>query len=162
MAEVVTINAQGIPSTPNATVIPACNPSGSNEEQETIQAIKQAIDGFSDEVPVQENEEKVQESKNFLNWFRNYIGSQNFKDSVNNASIKYNVPPKAVAKNFFENILGTIGDVLGVAIGTVRNVGHTIVDIITAVLHGGVNLICNIANALASIVTLNKTNTATA
>lgn len=159
MAEVVTINATGVPNTPNATVEPCAY---STEEQQTIQAIKDSIDSFSDEVPNPENSEKAEESKKFLDWFRKYIGSQDFKNNVNATAVKYNVPPKKVAQNFFENILGTIGDILGVAIGTVRNAGHTVVDIISAILHGAVNLVCNVASAISRIVTLNKTNTAVA
>lgn len=123
--------------------------------KETAQAINETLEGFSDKAPC--DDEKVTKAKGFLNKFTQYIKSQSFKDSVNSAAQKYNVPPKKVAEGFFSKCLGTIGDVLGIAITTVGNAGHTLIDIIASLAHGAVNMIVNVATALASIVTLNKT-----
>lgn len=123
--------------------------------QETAQVMNETLNGFSDKAPY--SNEKVAEAKGFLSKFTEYIKSQSFKDSVNSASQKYNVPPKKVAEGFFSKCLGTIGDVLGIAIATVGNAGHTLIDIIASLAHGAVNVIVNVATALASMVTLNRT-----
>ena len=75
----------------------------------------------------------------------------------NETAKKYGIPPKKLAKNFFEKVLGTIGDVLGIAISAVDNAAHMVVNILSTVVHGAVNIVVGVANALASIVTLNKT-----
>ena len=93
----------------------------------------------------------------FLKQFTDYIKGDTFKRDINDTAKKYGVPPKKLAQNFFEKALGTIGDILGIAINTVGNAGHTLIDILATVAHGAVNLIVNVANALARMITLNKT-----
>ena len=122
--------------------------------QDTAQAVQDALDGFSDEIPT---EEETEEAKGFLKKFTEYIKGDTFKRDINNTAKKYGVPPKKLAQNFFEKALGTVGDILGIAINTVGNAGHTLIDILATVAHGAVNLIVNVANALARMVTLNKT-----
>jgi hypothetical protein len=131
------------------------DPSLQQALQGTAQAMKDTLDSFSDEVPV--SEEKVKEAKGFLNQFTEYIKGDKFKSDINETAKKYGVPPKKLAENFFEKALGTVGDVLGIAIGAVGNAGHMLVDILSTVAHGAVNIIVNIANALARVFTLNKT-----
>ena len=122
--------------------------------QDTAQAVKETLNSFSDKVPT---DNETTKAKGFLNQFMNYINSDIFKRNINDTAKKYNIPPKKLAQNFFERALGTISDVLGIAIGTVGNAGHTLVDILSSIAHGAVNLIVNVANALANMVTLNKT-----
>lgn len=143
------------------------------QAQETAQAIDDVMDSFSDEVIDddeddeddyyeyddcdEEEETVVEKATNMLHGFTDFIRSQAFKDEVNNAAKANGVPPKKVADTFFGKALGTIGDVLGVAINTGGNAAHALIDIINTVLHGAVNLIVSIANALARLVTLNNT-----
>ena len=122
--------------------------------QDTAQAVEEALNDFSDEVPT---DDETTKAKGFLKQFTDYIKGDTFKRDINDTAKKYGVPPKKLAQNFFEKALGTIGDVLGIAINTVGNAGHTLIDILATVAHGAVNLIVNVANALARIVTLNKT-----
>lgn len=123
--------------------------------QNTAKAVTESLDSFSDEVLASESEET--KARNFLDEFSNYIKGESFKEKVNGIAQVKGIPPKVVAKNFFEKALGIIGDTLGIAINTVGNVGHTLVDILSTIAHGAVNLIVNVANALARVFTLNKT-----
>ena len=122
--------------------------------QDTAQAVEEALNGFSDEVPT---EDETAKAKGFLKQFTDYIKGNTFKRDINDTAKKYGVPPKKLAQNFFEKALGTVSDVLGIAINTVGNAGHTLIDILATVAHGAVNLIVNVANALVRMVTLNKT-----
>ena len=122
--------------------------------QDTAQAVEEALNDFSDEVPT---DDETTKAKGFLKQFTDYIKGDTFKRDINDTAKKYGVPPKKLAQNFFEKALGTVGDVLGIAIGTVGNAAHTLVDILSTIVHGAVGLIVNVANALSRIVTLNKT-----
>ena len=103
------------------------------------------------------NEEKVKKANSILSKFKNYISSQSFTADVKSLSAKYKVPEKAIATNFFEKVLGTVGDIFGVVFGTIEGFCHTLIDLVGAVAHGIVNAICNLANAIGRVVTLNKT-----
>ena len=122
--------------------------------EETMNSINESLNSFSNEIP---QDAEVSKAKNFLNNFSNYIKGDSFKNEINETAKKYGIPPKKLAKNFFEKVLGTIGDVLGIAISAVDNAAHMVVNILSTVVHGAVNIIVGVANALASIVTLNKT-----
>lgn len=130
--------------------------------EETAKVMQEKLDSLSDEVPpsngATQNSKAVKNAKNFLDGFMNFIKGDKFTESINRNAIKYNIPPKRLAQGFFGKILGTIGDVLGIAIGTVRSVGHTVINVIGIILNGAVDLVCNVANAIASIFTLNSTN----
>ena len=102
-------------------------------------------------------EEEVEKSKGFLRNFMNYIKSKAFNSKCDDLSRKYNVPSKVVAKSFLTKALGTISDVLHIAIGAVEDCAITIINILTSDLKSGAKLICNVARALTSIVTLNRT-----
>lgn len=118
------------------------------------QAMKDSLDSFSDEVPGQEKEQKA---KSILSNFTEYIKGPSFQRDVNIVARETNVSPKKLATNFFEKVLGTIGDIAGIAVNTVGNVAHTIVDLLARVANCGIDIICKVANALVSICTLNKT-----
>lgn len=141
----------------NVTPVNPC-PECDNLQQtlnNTVETMNETLNSFSNKAP--QETEKEKKAKSFLSDFQNYIKSSQFKSDVNEASKKYNVPPKKLAQNFFEKALGTVGDILGVAISTICNAGHMIVNIAGTVCHGIINLIQNIVSGLASIVTFNKT-----
>jgi len=121
---------------------------------------KQMFDTLTENIPNGTHEEKS--AKNFFQNFSDYIGSQSFKNSVNEKAEKYNIPPKQVAKNFFLKVLGIIGDVLGIVVNTVCNIVDTAITIMATLLHAGVSIIAKAGNAVTSVITLNQTNVVTA
>lgn len=127
--------------------------------EEASNVMQDVLDGLSDEIPEEDEEvnEQYEEATGFLNKFINYIQSKSFTDSVNSAAKKYNVPPKKVAEGFFGKILGTIGDVAGIAISTAGNGLHTVIDVLATIAHGAVDVVISVASAIASIFTCNKT-----
>ena len=149
---------QTIVGSGNATVTPAgagsSNQTIADVAKDTMEAVAQAMEQFEGN---DVSEEQVEESKGFLRRFTSYIQSAGFKDSIMETSKKYNLPPKKVAEGFFQSCLGTIGDVLGIGISAVGNAGHTVVDVLSAILHGAVNVVVFVAQGLARFVTLNKT-----
>ena len=132
---------------------PVVEPSLEQAMQSTAQVMEQSLNGFSDTA----QSEKEGKAKEFLNKLQNYIKSDTFQSDVTETAKKYGLPPKQVAQNFFSKALGTVGDILGVAISAVCNAGHMVINIASTIAHGIVNLIHSIASGLASIVTLNKT-----
>ena len=108
----------------------------------------------------QVDEAEVAKAKSVLSKLSSWLGDdteKGFRATCEQQEKRTGIPAKVIARNFLDKTLGTIGDVLGIAIGTVRNVAVTIVDIIGAVLKGAVNTICKLADSLARIITLNKT-----
>ena len=121
--------------------------------QSTAQVMSETLNSLPDETETTEEKE----AKGFLNTFKSYIQSADFKQDVNDVAKKYGVPPKKVAQNFFEKALGTVGDILGIAINVVCNAGRMVISIASTVANSIINLIHSIASGIASIVTLNRT-----
>lgn len=156
MENTETINATI--SSCTATPINPCQCEGESVQQtmdSTMEAIQDAMNSFSDEVINETPNEK--KAKGFLNSLKSYIGTQKFRDDINDVSKKTGKPPKEVAKNFFERALGTVGDILGIAISVVCDAGRAVVNIAGTICNGIINLIQSVANGIARIVTLNKT-----
>jgi hypothetical protein len=137
-----------------AQAIPNDNYYGYTAEQMGAD-INNVINSFPNEVPPQT--EKEQKARKTITDFMNYIKSDKFKSDVHNSAQKYRLPEREVATNFITKVLGTIGDIAGIVVNTVRGTAHTIVDLLSAVLNGAVDVICNVANSLVRLVTLNKT-----
>ena len=127
--------------------------------QDTAQAVEEALNGFDDVIP-ETKEVKEKKATNYLNKLQEFIKGENFKNQINQTAKKYNVPPKKLAHNFFEKALGTVGDILGIAIGVVCNAGRTVITIAGTIANSIVNLVESIFRGIASIVTLNRTCTA--
>ena len=127
--------------------------------QDTAQAVEEALNGF-DDVISETKEAKEKKATNYLNKLQEFIKGENFKNQINQTAKKYNVPPKKLAHNFFEKALGTVGDILGIAIGVVCNAGRTVITIAGTIANSIVNLVESIFRGIASIVTLNRTCTA--
>ncbi len=111
---------------------------------------------FQQGQPYQQTQQGTQQARTFLGNFMDYLQNGGFQRDINDTSRKYNVPPKKLAENFLERVLGTIGDVLGIVISTVGNAAHTVVDILATLAHGAANVIVNVANGIASVFTGNK------
>ena len=127
--------------------------------QDTAQAVEEALNGFDDVIP-ETKEVKEKKATNYLNKLQEFIKGENFKNQIIQTAKKYNVPPKKLAHNFFEKALGTVGDILGIAIGVVCNAGRTVITIAGTIANSIVNLVESIFRGIASIVTLNRTCTA--
>lgn len=140
----------------NVTPVPINATSVQEDLSNTVQEANQVLNSIPNDTCTQ----KEKEAKDYLGNLRQYIKSDLFKSDVEEVSKKTGVPPKKVAQNFFEKALGTVGDILGIAISVVCNTGRMVVNIASTVAHSIVNLIQNILNGVASIVTLNKTCTA--
>ena len=124
--------------------------------QNTAQIAEEALNSFSDKVPV-DKEAKEKNAIDYLKKLQEFIKGDDFKNQINQTAKKYNVPPKKLAKNFIEKALGTVGDILGIAIEVVCNAGRTIVTIAGTIANGIISLIESIFRGAVSIVTLNKT-----
>lgn len=116
------------------------------------------FNAFAENIPNDSHEAK--NSKNFFKKFSDYVGSDRFKNDVNEKAEKYKVPPKQVAKNFFLKVLGIIGDILGIVVNTACSIIDTAVTLLATLLHGTVSVIGKAGNGLVSIITMNQTNVA--
>lgn len=120
--------------------------------QDTVHVMNETLKDFEEMETEQEKK-----AKSFLTDISKYMQSKEFKDDVNEASKKYNVPPKKIAQGFIEKAFGTVGDILGITISVVCNAGHTVIHIASTIAHSIINLLQGIANGIANIVTFNKT-----
>lgn len=149
----------------NGGPVPSNNVSPELQEtlNSTAEAIRSSLEGFSDQVEnlcgdcSAQQEEQVKQATGLFQRFQEYISSKGFRDNVNMTARKYGVPPKKVAEGFFGKVLGTIGDVAGIAVSTAGNIAHSFIDIFAAILHGGVNMVVSAASALVRVLTLNNT-----
>lgn len=101
----------------------------------------------------------AEKSRNFVQKFLDYIKGVGFINRCNEISRKSGASRKTVAKTFLGKVLGTIGDVLGITLGTGKDILVTAVDLLAAVLKGGITILFNVAKALVRLCTLNKTVT---
>ena len=139
-----------------AQAIPNDNCYGYTAEQMGCD-INNVLNSIPNEVPPMPQTEEEKKSRRTITDFMNYIKSDKFKSDVHNTAQKYRLPEREVANNFITKVLGTIGDLCGIVVGTVRNTAHTVVNLLSAILNGAVDVICNVANGLTRLVTLNKT-----
>lgn len=129
----------------------------SDEFVDLQNAIDNSMEKFDDEP-----KGKVEQAKATIKNFADYLRSDNFVSDVKNIAKENNIPEKRLAQTFIGKVLGTLSDILGIAIGCVRNGVHAVINILSSVLNGAVDLICNVADSLLRIGTLNKTAKATA
>ena len=130
--------------------------------EEVEDAMNDVLDEFEDETEeeVEEEEipeEKVVEATDYLNKFKEFIKSKSFKQQIDETAKEYGIPPKKLAQNFFEKALGTVGDILGVAISVVCNAGRTIVRVAGSIANTIINLIESLFTGAVRVITLNKT-----
>lgn len=127
-----------------------------NSAEDLTNQFKAMFNAFADNIPNDSHEAKT--AKNMFKQFSNYIGSNDFENSVNEKAEKYKVPPKQIAKNFFLKVLGIIGDILGIVVNTVCNIVDTTVTLLATLLHGAVSVVGKVGNGLVSVISLNQTN----
>lgn len=150
METVKVLNAVATP------VVATCNPdecgsSFTETLEETAKSMQSSLGGLCGE------ESKEKQAEGYLKRLMNYIKGNSFNADITATADKYKVPPQKLATNFFERALGTVGDILGIAINVVCNGLDFIVTTVSTVAHGIVSLIHKLASALGRIVTLNKT-----
>lgn len=107
------------------------------------------------------SENEVTEATDFLKDLLTKVANGEFDETCKKIAREKGVSHKKLAQTAFQKILGTIGDVLGLAVGTVKNLCSATVSLIAYVLKGSINVICSVANKLTSILTLNYTRKAT-
>ena len=109
------------------------------------------INQFSDE-PLTEDPDKTK-----LSDIISYLKSNRFKKKVNSIAYKTGIPPKQIAKGVISKAFGIVGDILGIAIDTVSCTLSGLVDLLSNVLHKGIDLITKVVRGLTRIVTFNQT-----
>lgn len=111
------------------------------------------LNQFSDE-PLTEDPEKV---KHKLSSIISYLKSGRFKKKINSEAYKTGIPPKKIAQGVISKAFGIVGDILGIAVNTVSCTLNGLVDLLSNILHSGINLITRVVNGLCRIVTFNQT-----
>ena len=114
------------------------------------------LEQFSDEILTEDPEAEAQAKKK-VSSIINYLKSGRFKKKVNSEAYKQGIPPRRVAQGVISKAFGIIGDILGIAVNTVSQTLNGLIDILSAVLHSGVNLLTKLVNGLCRIVTFNQT-----
>lgn len=111
------------------------------------------LNQFSDE-PLTEDPEKA---KHKLSSIISYLKSGRFKKKVNSEAYKTGIPPKKIAQGVISKAFGIVGDILGIVVDTVSCTLNGLVDLLSNILHSGINLITRVVNGLCRIVTFNQT-----
>lgn len=111
------------------------------------------LNQFSDE-PLTEDPEKA---KHKLSSIISYLKSGKFKKKVNSEAYKTGIPPRKIAQGVISKAFGIVGDILGIAVNTVSCTLNGLVDLLSNILHSGINLITRVVNGLCRIVTFNQT-----
>lgn len=95
--------------------------------------------------------------RRFIERMIHFLAGREFEEQCKSVGAKHNLPPKIVAKNFCLRILGTIGDILGITINVTRNFVKGTIELLVSILFGGIDLMCDVAQGLVTIFTLNQT-----
>ena len=114
------------------------------------------LNQFSDE-PLTKNPDEEEKAKGRLKSMIAYLKSDRFKKKVNSEAYKTGIPPKQVAKGVISKAFGIIGDILGIAVNTVSYTLNGLIDLLSSILHSGINLITKVVNGLCRVVTFNQT-----
>ena len=93
-----------------------------------------------------------QRAKSFLNNFAEWLSDGSAERKLQEMERKTGCPRGTLVEGFLGKVLGTIGKVLGIAVQVVGSVLRTILNIIFSLLSGAVNLIINVASALAGML----------
>lgn len=96
-------------------------------------------------------------AKKKLNSIIGYLKSSRFKKKVNSEAYKTGVPPKKVAQGVISKAFGIVGDILGIAVDTVSCTLNGLVDLLSNILHRGIDLVTKIVNGICRVVTFNQT-----
>lgn len=114
--------------------------------QEDYDNIDEAFDDLDDE--------QAQGAKSFFKSFMDFVNDSTFRDSCEDASKRYGVPPQTVAKNFVTKVLTTVGSIIGRTISTIGNIAQTFISVVCAIARGAVDLIVKAGNVFAGFVSM--------
>lgn len=110
------------------------------------------LNEFSDEPLEVDPEKAVSRLKGFVN----FLKSDTFKNKINSAAYKKGIPPRKLAHGFISKTIGTLGDVLGIGIETIRMTLNGLLDLLHSILKSGLNIIMNAVQGLARMITFNQ------
>lgn len=114
------------------------------------------LNQFSDE-PLTEDPNAKGKLKSIIS----YLKSNKFKKKVNSEAYKTGVPPRRIAQGIISKAFGIVGDILGIAVDTISCTLNGLVDLLSGILHKGIDLITKVVNGLCRIVTFNQTASCT-
>lgn len=134
----------------NITVTPL---TGDNERPPVVEVkADDFLNQFSDE-PLT----KDPNAKKKLSSMIDYLKSSRFKKDINTVAYKTGVPPKQVAKGAISKAFGILGDILGIVVDTASCTLNGLVDLLSSLLHKGIELITRVVNGLCRVITFNQT-----
>lgn len=136
----------------NVTITPLTNETSNIEVETNVETNDEFLNQFSDE-PLTEDPN----AKKKLNSIIGYLKSSRFKKKVNSEAYKTGVPPKKVAQGVISKAFGIVGDILGIAVDTVSCTLNGLVDLLSNILHRGIDLVTKIVNGICRVVTFNQT-----
>ena len=111
------------------------------------------LNQFSDKPLTEDPEAGQSKLRNIIK----YLKSSRFEKKVNSEAYKTGVPPRQVAKGVIAKAFGIVGDIAGIAVNTVSCTLNGLIDLLSDILHSGVNLITKVVNGICRIVTFNQT-----
>lgn len=134
----------------NVTVTPVTE----QPVEETVIEVSadELLNKFSDK-PITEDPEKA---KGRLKGLIKYLKSSRFEKKVNSEAYKTGIPPRQIAKGIVAKAFGIIGDILGIAVNTVSCTLNGLIDLLSGILHKGVDIITRVVNGVCRIVTFNQ------
>lgn len=127
------------------------------ENKKDVNDILEEVEMIEVEEDPNITKEDAKKSRKFLEKLQEYMKSGYYSKKSYELSKNFKVPQKKLAKSFAAKILGTIGDTLGIVIDAVKDVTFTVIEILGLILTKGITLICHVAKAIVSMLTLNKT-----
>ena len=136
----------------NITVTPLTE----NSEEPPVVEVKadDFLNQFSDE-PLTKDPDPNARKK--LNSIIDYLKSNRFKKDVNRVAYKTGIPPRQVAKGAIAKAFGVVGDILGIVVDTANYTLNGLVDLLSSLLHKGIDLITRVVNGLCRVITFNQT-----
>lgn len=100
-------------------------------------------------------------AKSFIKGFLDFLTNPMSEKKIIEEAQKNGLQPRKVAKTFVTKCLGTLSDVLHLALDTVQDAFSTLISILAGLLIKGGELLVRCAKRLVRIVTLNSTCTNT-
>lgn len=96
-------------------------------------------------------------AKAFLESFYEKLQKTDLAKACYDIGRRFQIPPKRLADSFYQSILGTIGDTLGIVIKVTKNVFDTLINTLHCILNGAMNIIIKVSDAIIRLFTLNYT-----
>lgn len=127
------------------------------EEVEEIEVEVERVEEVKDNTEEKSKEDAKNDAKDFVAGLLNFIKGGNFKKKIAEKSKETGLSERTLADSFFKKVLGTLSDVLHLAIDTVGDLYSTTICLLSGLLLSTGDLIIRCAKRLVRIVTLNST-----